>query len=125
MTAYLWLLKYIIPFVVGGVLGGYGVGLVKNGTIARQVTEIKEQKEIVATQNKTISTLKEWREKEAKTCQARLTSKDSVIKRLKVIDALTSENKNTGDDTNETVDTDSGDPILGELGRMFKPGSKD
>lgn len=122
MTAYLWLLKYIIPFIVGGILGGYGVGLVKNGTIDRQATEIKEQKEIVANQKKTIKTLNEWREKEAKSCEARINSKDTTIKRLKYIDSLKPSTGVMKDEKNNVATGSSDDAILDELNGMYTEG---
>lgn len=125
MTAYLWLLKYIIPFVVGAVIFGGAAWEIQG----MRLDACKKNEAVCLTANaenaKTITAQKAEIEKGNKSCEARIKSKDTVIKRLKVIEALTSENISTGEDTaNETVNNHNSDAIVSELNVMFRPDSK-
>lgn len=66
----------------------------------------------------TITSLNAEVAKVNQTCEARLKSKDTVIKRLKVIDGLTSKPKSTGDKDEKTSDT--GDPLRDALCGMWR-----
>lgn len=70
----------------------------------------------------TIAAQKAEIEKLNKSCSARIESKDQTIRKLKQIDELV---PGGATDDDKKMDADSSDPILGELGRMFKPDKKD
>lgn len=120
--AFLWEYKfYIASFIIGGMLIGGGAWKIQG----QRLDVCKTQQKVCVSANeensKTITAQKAEIEKGNKSCEARIKSKDTVIKRLKDIDALTSENISTGEDTaNETVDNHNSDAIVSELNVMFK-----
>jgi len=121
MFPYWTFLKYGIPFLIGAVVFGgaawkiQGVRL-DNAKATLTVCESANKENSI-----TIEQLKVEAKSLNKSCEARIKSKDTVIKRLKDIDALTSENISTGEDTaNETVDNRNSDAIVSELNVMFK-----
>lgn len=125
MTAYLWLLKYIIPFVVGAVIFGGAAWEIQGARLDKAKATLTVCTDANKENSITIEQLKEQAKSLNKSCDARIKSKDTVIKRLKDIEALTSENISTGEDTNEAVDNHNSDAIVSELNVMFKPDSKD
>jgi hypothetical protein len=121
MFPYWTFLKYGIPFLIGAVVFGGAAWKIQG----QRLDVCKTQQKVCVSANeeniKTITAQKAEIEKGNKSCEARIKSKDTVIKRLKVIDALTSENISTGEDTaNETVDNRNSDAIVSELNVMFK-----
>lgn len=88
MTAYLWLLKYIIPFVVGAVIFGGAAWEIQGVRLDKAKATLTVCTDANAENTATIAAQKAEIEKAGKSCQERLASKDSTIKKLKQIDDL-------------------------------------
>lgn len=128
MTAILTFLgsywKYIVPFIIGGLLFGGGAWKIQG----MRLDSCKKNEAVCLTANaenaKTITAQKAEIKKVTESCSARIKSKDKAIRKLKEIDNLKpGEVSNaTG---NNTLGSNSGDSILDALAGMFKPNSKD
>ena len=120
--AFLWEYKfYIASFIIGGMLFGGGAWKIQGVRLDNAKATLTVCESANKENSITIEQLKVEAKSLNKSCEARIKSKDTVIKRLKDIDALTSENISTGEDTaNETVDNHNSDAIVSELNVMFK-----
>lgn len=114
---YLKILKYLGPFIVGGLIFGGAAWKYKDTQLDACRKDNKvclTEKEVCMSANAEnvamIDALKAEIAKGNRSCESRLKSKDAVIKRLKIIDDLALENKNEVDDS---------DPIMSELNRMW------
>ena len=96
MTAYLWLLKYIIPFVIGGVLFGGIAWKIQDARVIKAQSELSVVKDANAENVKTITALQAEVAKGNKSCQERLASKDATIRRLQEIDNMGGHNESDG-----------------------------
>ena len=96
MTAYIWLLKYIIPFIVGGVLFGGIAWKVQDARVIKAQSELSVVKDANAENTKTITALQAEIAKGNKSCKERLASKDATIRRLQEIDNMGGHNEIDG-----------------------------
>jgi len=110
---YLQILKYVVPFIIGGLLVGY---------VQQQRLEVcKKDNQVCVTANAenitTITALKAEIDKANKSCEARLKSKDALVKKLKKIDDLKGKkNEKANDNANDI----SNSTILDELNIMWR-----
>ena len=96
MTAYLWLLKYVIPFIIGGVLFGGLAWKIREAQVVKLEGQVSIFKDAKAEQDKTIKALQDEITKGNKSCQERLASKDETIRRLQEIDNMGGYDASTG-----------------------------
>lgn len=106
-------LKYIIPFIIGGILVGGAVWKIRGYEVGKLKGELSNCMVANAENTKTITALQAEIAKGNKTCEQRLKSKQGAINRLREIDDL------KGASDGKKVGTDSNDPVLNQLRGMF------
>ncbi|MEN6317253.1 MAG: hypothetical protein ABFD82_00645 [Syntrophaceae bacterium] len=106
-------LKYIIPFIIGGILVGGTVWKIHKYKVGKLEGQVSICKDANAENTKTITALQAEIAKGNKTCEQRLKSKQGAINRLREIDDL------KGASDGKKVGTDSNDPVLNQLRGMF------
>ena len=103
MTAYLWLLKYLIPFIMGGLLFGGAAWKIQGG----RLDSCKATQQLCLSANidntKTIEMMKEEAKKADKSCSDRLISKDQTIKKLKEIDNMRGKDETNNDNSTDDI----------------------
>lgn len=110
MTAYLWLLKYVIPFVVGAVIFGGAAWKIQSIRLDNAKAAVVVCEQANSENTKTIELMKVEIEKNSLSCSKKLAGKDATINRLRQIDSLEVKGEKV---------VDSGDAILDELNRMW------
>jgi len=119
MFPYLTLIKYGIPFIIGGLLFGGAAWKIQDWRYGGDRVKLEACSSANVENATTIEQLKKQAENFNKTCEQRIASKDSTIKKLRQIDELHGGNTN-----GQEMDADSGDSVLNELRGMFKLNSK-
>lgn len=107
---YLWLLKYILPFIIGGLLFGGTAWKIQGARLDSAKAKVSSCMDANKSNIESIEQLKKEIEGSNKSCQERLASKDLTIKRLKEIDKLRGKDENN---------PSSGDTLLDALNGMF------
>lgn len=110
MTAYLWLLKYIIPFIIGAVIFGGAAWKIQGIRLDNAKAAVVVCEQANSENTKTIELMKVEIEKNSLSCGKKLAGKDATINRLRQIDSLEVKGEKV---------VDSGDAILDELNRMW------
>jgi len=123
--------KYIVPFVIGGVIFGGAAWKIRGLEVNKVKADLSvcTEAKLVCTDanaenSKTITALQADIAKTNKSCASRINGKDQTIKRLKQIDELkpsSSSQKGVGNESDSAVVDSTGDAILLELDRMWKP----
>lgn len=110
------LMLLLVGLIVGAIISGLGTWWIAGQKIAKLQTELRVAIDANEVNTQTIKMQKEEIEKATKSCSSRIAIKDTLIKRLMVIDNLGGEYEETN-----FIDSDNpGDAILGMLGRMWK-----
>jgi hypothetical protein len=112
MFPWFTVIKYGIPFLIGAMIAGGAAWKIQGVRLDSCRSTEQACLSANAENTKAITALQADITKGNKTCQERIASKDSAIKRLRDID-----NMRGKDD--KKVDANSGDPILSELLRMW------
>lgn len=112
MFPYWTLIKYGIPFLIGGMLFGGAAWKIQGMRL--DACKVTEQSCLSANveNDKTIQALKDNIVKAGKSCQERLSSKDRTINNLRSIDDLKGKKDEKGNIASD-------DPVLDRLNRMF------
>lgn len=102
--------KYGIPLLIAGMIGFGGAWKIQGVRLSVAKANFASCSSANVENTATIEQLKKQAESSSKSCQERLASKDSTIKKLKEIDGLRGK-----DETNPS----SGDPLRDALNGMF------
>lgn len=93
---YLWVIKYVCPFLIGGMLFGGVAWKIQDAKVIKAKSELAVVKDANAENIRTIDALKSEITKGNKSCQERLASKDATIRKLKEIDNMGGYNESNG-----------------------------
>ncbi|MHB8109764.1 MAG: hypothetical protein ACYDHW_07000 [Syntrophorhabdaceae bacterium] len=95
MTPYWWV-KYVVVLVVGGVIAGGAAWKIQGMRMTALKTDNKALTEARAVDAKTIAELTSANQKASESCTARLKAKDTLIRKLKEVDALEAPSEENG-----------------------------
>jgi mannitol-specific phosphotransferase system IIBC component len=110
-------LKYIIPLLIGLLIGGYTVNKINGITINKLKKENAIYDTVNQTNQQTILDLQSTIKKDQDMCNDRLKNKDKIINKLKKVDNL------KPGDANEK-DPNDPDSILGTLNSLWPKDNK-